>query len=68
MYFMEKYTTCTIMNMLHGETPDKKLDYLSQVQNLLYQIAYPRKGFEEENWSFEDIKNKAATLINQSRR
>ena len=52
-----------IMLKLQGDTPKKKYEFLTGMQKLLQQIAYPRRGTEEEQWNIQDVADKAQYLV-----
>lgn len=54
-----------IMEKLQGTTPKEKHDNLIAMQTLLHQIAFPRRGTEEEHWNIYDISSKVSKLIKQ---
>jgi len=52
-----------IWGQLDGETPKEKYDKLVKLQRTMRQIAYPRRGTEEELWTIEIIAEKAQETI-----
>ena len=50
---------------LKGETPKEKYENLISMQLLLQQIAFPKRGTEQEHWNIYDVCGKAAQLIDQ---
>jgi len=58
-----------IMGQLDGDTPKEKFDKLVLIQKTLNEIAYPRRGTEEETMTIQDVANKIikAGLVIQHR-
>ena len=52
-----------IWDQLDGETPKEKYDKLVKLQKTMRQIAYPRRGMDEELWTIEIIAEKAQETI-----
>jgi len=44
-----------IMEMLPGDSPRDKYNELIKIYKTMRQIAYPRRGSEEEFWGIETI-------------
>ena len=59
---MESYLV-TIEQKLGGRTPKESYDILCGIMDLLENIAYPRRGSEEEKWTIQDVANKAQKII-----
>lgn len=58
-----------IMQQLDGDTPKEKFDKLVLIQKLLREIAYPRRGTEDEALTIQDAADKIikAGLVLQHR-
>ena len=52
-----------IMEMIQGDSPKDKHDELVKIYKTLQQIAYPRRGTEEESWGVEAIGKAAAQHV-----
>jgi len=52
-----------IMNMLPGDFPKEKYEKLLEIKTTLRQIAFPRRGLQEELWTAEEIAREAAKHV-----